>query len=77
MRGADGKKTERARQLRKSTRMRKYCFGRTCASGHLNSFEFVRQLTTGPCFADFACREKMLVVEVDGSQHAGSEYDRK
>jgi very-short-patch-repair endonuclease len=27
-------------------------------------------------FADFVCRERRLVIELDGSQHADSEYDR-
>ena len=43
----------------------------------LNGYKFVRQFPIGPYFADFACREKMLVVEVDGSQHAKNEYDIK
>jgi very-short-patch-repair endonuclease len=30
---------------------------------------FRRQTTIGPYFADFACHEKRLVIEVDGSQH--------
>jgi very-short-patch-repair endonuclease len=42
----------------------------------LNGYKFVRQHPIGPFFADFACREKNLVVEIDGSQHAGSTYDR-
>lgn len=41
----------------------------------INGFKFVRQLPIGKYFADFACREKHLVVEVDGSQHADSAYD--
>ncbi|RUU04154.1 endonuclease domain-containing protein [Mesorhizobium sp. USDA-HM6] len=36
-----------------------------------------RQFSIGPYFADFACREKWLVVEVDGHQHADSSYDRR
>jgi very-short-patch-repair endonuclease len=39
----------------------------------LNGFKFVRQLSIGPYFADFACREKMLVIEVDGPSHANPE----
>ncbi|WP_365965907.1 DUF559 domain-containing protein [Mesorhizobium sp.] len=42
----------------------------------LNGHKFVRQLSIGPYFADFACREANLVVEVDGSQHAGRSRDR-
>jgi very-short-patch-repair endonuclease len=39
--------------------------------------KFTRQLPIGPYFADFACRENQLVVELDGSQHAESTYDRR
>jgi len=30
---------------------------------------FRRQATIGPFFADFACHERRLVIEVDGAQH--------
>jgi len=36
----------------------------------------VRQLPIEPYFADFACRERRLVIELDGSQHADNAYDR-
>jgi len=39
--------------------------------------KFVRQLPVGPYVADFACREKDLIVEVDGGQHSGSVADRQ
>jgi len=42
----------------------------------LNGYKFVRQLPIGPYFADFACRQSNLVVEVDGSQHADGSRDR-
>ena len=77
MRGADGKKTERARHLRQIDNDAETLLWSELRGRRLNGFKFVRQLAIGPYFADFACREKMLVVEVDGSQHAGSEYDRK
>jgi very-short-patch-repair endonuclease len=35
----------------------------------LNGFKFVRQLPIGIYIADFACRSKMLIVEVDGATH--------
>jgi very-short-patch-repair endonuclease len=41
----------------------------------LSGFKFVRQEPIGPYFVDFVCREKRLVVEVDGGQHAESERD--
>jgi hypothetical protein len=37
---------------------------------------FTRQFPIGPFFANFACREKWLVVEIDGSQHADNPRDR-
>lgn len=77
MRGANGKKTERARELRQSDNDAETLLWSELRSRRMNDFKFVRQLAIGPYFADFACREKMLVVEVDGSQHAGSEYDQK
>ena len=42
---------------------------------HLNGLKFVRQFAIGPYFADFACRERSLVVEVDGSQHLDNTHD--
>jgi very-short-patch-repair endonuclease len=30
---------------------------------------FRRQATVGPYFADFACHDKRLIIEVDGGQH--------
>ena len=37
--------------------------------------KFTRQLPIGPYIADFACRQARLVVEIDGGQHAESQYD--
>ena len=35
----------------------------------LGGFKFKRQYPIGPYVADFVCLEKMLIVELDGSQH--------
>jgi very-short-patch-repair endonuclease len=43
----------------------------------LGGHKFVRQMPIGPYFADFACRSAKLIVELDGSHHADSEYDRQ
>src|SRR3954469_12979787 len=37
--------------------------------------KFTRQLSLKPYVADLACRRAKLIVELDGSQHANSEYD--
>ncbi|WP_443112529.1 endonuclease domain-containing protein [Devosia sp. ZB163] len=43
----------------------------------LEGFKFVRQYAIGPYFADFVCRDAMLVVEVDGGQHSVSANDAR
>lgn len=43
----------------------------------LDRLKFRRQVPVGNYIADFLCMEKKLIVEVDGIQHAESEYDRK
>jgi len=42
----------------------------------LGGFKFVRQEAIGPYIVDFGCREKKLIVEVDGGQHAENSRDR-
>jgi very-short-patch-repair endonuclease len=76
MRGGNVHKTERARQLRKVDNEAEEVMWHEVRGRRLNGYKFVRQLPIGPFFADFACREKNLVVEIDGSQHAGSARDR-
>jgi len=41
----------------------------------LAGFKFVRQKPIGPYVVDFVCREKRLVIEVDGGQHAENSGD--
>ena len=38
-------------------------------SRQLGGFKFVRQMPIDEFFADFACRERKLIVEVDGATH--------
>ena len=37
---------------------------------------FRRQVPIGRYFADFACHQIGLIIELDGSQHAASDYDQ-
>ncbi|MGV8832572.1 MAG: endonuclease domain-containing protein, partial [Devosia sp.] len=41
----------------------------------LANHKFVRQLAIGPYIVDLACRERGLVIELDGGQHASSTAD--
>ena len=41
----------------------------TIRARQLNSFKFVRQEPIDRYYVDFVCRERRLIVEVDGGQH--------
>jgi very-short-patch-repair endonuclease len=43
--------------------------------GRLDRIKFRRQVPIGRYVVDFVCLEAMLVVELDGSQHAESAHD--
>jgi very-short-patch-repair endonuclease len=43
----------------------------------LGGHKFRRQYPAGTYIADFACFEKMLIVEADGGQHADSLNDER
>ena len=75
MRGAQEIKTERARKLRRdATRAELKLWNRLRARA-VGGFKFVRQEPIGRYVVDFICREKRLIVEVDGGQHAESGRD--
>ncbi len=68
-------KTKRARELRQVDNDAEYKLWKELRNRRLNGYKFVRQFPIGNYFADVACREHKLVIEVDGSQHAECEYD--
>jgi very-short-patch-repair endonuclease len=43
----------------------------------LADVKFRRQVPIGPFIADFCAEKYKLVIELDGSQHAGASYDEK
>jgi very-short-patch-repair endonuclease len=75
MRSANKPVTARARSLRQSDNAAEWTFWLEVRNRRLNGLKFVRQEPIGPYFADFACREVRLVIELDGSQHVGSHHD--
>ena len=76
MRGPNDFKTERARLLRQnSTNVERRLWYRL-RSRSINGYKFVRQEPVGPYIVDFICREKRLIVELDGGQHADSQRDK-
>ena len=66
----------RARTLRRDTTVAEHRLWFVLRNRGLDGHKFVRQLSVGPYFADLACREAMLIVELDGSQHLDSVSDR-
>ncbi|ESY70877.1 MULTISPECIES: DUF559 domain-containing protein [Mesorhizobium] len=69
--------TQRARKLRQGGNQAEALLWLELKARKLGGYRFTRQFSIGPFFADFACREKWLVVEIDGSQHADSSSDRR
>jgi very-short-patch-repair endonuclease len=67
----------RARSLRRNETGAEHVLWQLLRNRQLDGRKFVRQLPIGPYFADFACREAALVIELDGSQHAESTRDEK
>jgi very-short-patch-repair endonuclease len=67
----------RAKSLRNADNMAEALLWTELKGRKLNGYKFVRQFPIGPYFADFLCRERRLVVEVDGSQHSDSAYDAR
>ncbi|HTO83286.1 MAG TPA: DUF559 domain-containing protein [Methylomirabilota bacterium] len=72
------KATGRARSLRRSaTRPERLLWGQLC-NRKLDGLKFRRQHPIGPYIADFACVERMLVIELDGWSHEATvERDTK
>jgi very-short-patch-repair endonuclease len=77
MRDAKVTKTALARRLRRDSTRAEQKLWRHLRSRTLAGFKFARQKPIGPYVVDFVCREKRLVIEVDGSQHAESDGDLK
>ena len=76
MRGADTIKTGLARRLRRDSTSAELRLWNRLRSRSIDGNKFVRQQSIGRYVVDFVCREKRLIIEVDGGQHAESACDR-
>jgi very-short-patch-repair endonuclease len=63
----------RARSLRKTETQAERILWEALRARRLGGYKFVRQLPIGPYFADFACREQKLIIEVDGATHGDAD----
>ncbi len=68
--------TLRARKLRQTANPAEQWLWAVLKQRQLGDYKFTRQFPVGPYFADFACRERFFLIEIDGSQHIDSSYDR-
>jgi very-short-patch-repair endonuclease len=73
MRGIRIPETKRARALRREATGAERKLWLTLRGRLLGDHKFVRQERIGPYYADFACREAKLVVEIDGATHSTPE----
>ena len=65
--------THRARQLRQSPPDAERALWQALRDRQIGGHKFRRQHPVGRYFADFACIEAMLIVELDGGQHFSDE----
>ena len=77
MRGANREHKARSRSLRRSSTQAESAFWKRIRNRQLGGFKFVRQEPVGPYYADFVCRERHLIVELDGGQHADDASDHQ
>ena len=75
MRAANEIKTQRARRLRRNPTKAEAALWYRLRSRSLDGYKFVRQEPIGPFTVDLICRERRLVIEVDGGQHADNSGD--
>lgn len=69
--------TTRARHLRQQVNPAEALMWTALKDRRLGAVKFVRQFPIGPYFADFVCRSRKLVLEIDGIQHVNCAYDRR
>ena len=67
--------TKRAQHLRNNATDAERLLWRHLRARQLEGFKFSRQMPVGPFICDFMCRERRLIVELDGGQHAESTRD--
>ena len=73
LRGLRISETRRARGLRRAQTPTEARLWSELRNRGLAGHKFVRQEPIGPYFADFLCRERALIVEVDGATHSTDE----
>src|SRR5215203_1821598 len=69
MRGPNQKSTTRARTLRREQTAAESKLWACLRNRQLDGVKFLRQVSIGPFYVDFCCRDAKLVIEIDGVTH--------
>jgi very-short-patch-repair endonuclease len=75
MRGRNDKTIRLARRLRANQTAAETLLWHRIRNRQIDGHKFTRQVPIGGYACDFVCREKQIVIEVDGGQHAESVED--
>ena len=75
MRGPDRKSIRIARRLRVNQTDAETILWNRIRNRQISAHKFVRQQPIANYICDFVCRERLLIVEVDGGQHSQSAAD--
>jgi len=70
LRGKDQTRAERARSLRRTLTPAEFVWWTRIRGRQLGGSKFVRQEPIDRYYVDFVCRERRLIIELDGGQHA-------
>ena len=62
-------RTNRTRVLRSNSSSAEQRLWSRLRNRNLRGLKFVRQAPVGPYFVDFLCRDRKIIIEVDGSTH--------
>jgi very-short-patch-repair endonuclease len=76
MRGPNKSATDFSRRLRRDSTGAEMKLWLELRDRRLAGFKFNRQVQIGRYIADFLCRERKLIVELDGGQHLDSLRDK-
>jgi very-short-patch-repair endonuclease/SAM-dependent methyltransferase len=77
LRGKDEKRAVRARSPRRALTPAEFALWTRIRSRQLGNFKFLRQEPIGRYYVDFVCRERRLIVELDGAQHSERPEDAR
>ncbi len=68
--GQKQKRVERARSLRRALTPAEFALWTRIRGRQLGGFKFARQEPIDRYYVDFVCRERRLIIELDGGQHS-------